>query len=101
MGDINIVTQPINPNEAATALANPTKPEATSEQPSSTTEQSTAGEQAGSAMEKLIETMTANMEKMNAEIQSLKSANATSALVGTAESSSSTIEESMADFFGY
>lgn len=106
MGDINIVTQPTNPNEIQQALAMPAQPEATippstPAQVSSTNEPAGATQVIDSQVTELLKTMNKAMESMQSEIQALKGSNAKMALAGVAESGSSTIEESLADFFGY
>lgn len=106
MGDINITTQSVDPAELKAALGDTTPAEAAlaqSEpaQQSSTVETGGDSAKANSAIEELVTQMAKNMEAMTNEIRGLKSANAKLAMAGTLAENEDSIDEALANFFGY
>lgn len=115
MGDINIVQQPTSdvPDTLFNSPAQPTPAQNLPAQPStllaqqslvqqsSTAEQQSTGAVVSSALEEMFKQQKSMIESQAAEIALLKEQNAKLALNKTVEDDNATIEEAMADFFGY
>lgn len=115
MGDINIVQQPTSdvpdtlfnsPAQTTPAQILPAQPstllaQQTLAQQSSTVEQQSTGAVVSSALEEMFKQQKSMIENQAAEIALLKEQNAKLALNKTVKNDNPSIEEAMADFFGY
>lgn len=111
MGDINIVTQPttdvpanlfteqISKDSSEAAHGSSTQTSTSTALASSTAEQSTAASGVNMGLQEMLEKQSKLIEQMSQEIQLLKSGKTKSTMATNAETK--TIEESMAEFFGY
>lgn len=105
MGDINIVTQPTTdvPASVQASPAQPSPAQASAVQvtPPSTVDGNQAGTEISGTLYQMWNEQKAMIADMSKQIEMLKEQNAKLAMNATSETSNMSMEESMADFFGY